>query len=74
MEYQERLAARKREFQGRVLPPLTQTENSSETTLPAPLGWNYFRNYQPASRGCFVNIPLPCEKAIPTALLRKIEY
>jgi len=73
MEYGLRLAARKKEF-GRIFPPLTLTEFSSETTIPAPMGWNYFRNYTPASSGRQDYTPLPCEKSVKQTLLRKFEY
>ncbi len=72
MEYAVRLAARKREF-GRVFPPLTQTEFSSETTIPAPFGWDYFRSYQPVPSGRIDNTPLPCERPV-ASMMRRFEY
>lgn len=73
MEYQIRLANRRREFEGKVLPPLTQTESSAETTIPAPMGWEYVRGYYPTPKGCFVNTPLPFER-IGNTFLKRFEY
>jgi len=72
MEYALRLAARKKEF-GRVFPPLTQTEYSSETTIPAPMGWTYFRKYQPVPSGRTDTTLLPGELRNAN-LLRRFEY
>jgi hypothetical protein len=73
MEYQERLAARKREF-GRTFPPLTQTDKSAETTIPAPMGWNYNRSYQPVMECNIDSRPLPCEKPFKKTLPQRYEY
>ena len=73
MEYQERLAARKREF-GRIFPTLSENGNGHDTTIPAPMGWNYTRSYYPCAGTSFPDPkPLPCELK-KMNLTRRFEY
>lgn len=73
MEYQMRLAERKRRF-GRVLSTLSENGNGHDTTMPAPFGWEYTRNYQPVMALSQEYKPLPCEKKVPPSMLRSFEY
>jgi hypothetical protein len=70
--YAERLAKRKREF-GKVCPTLSDNGNGHDTTVPAPLGEGYIRNYWAQAKGLIDRNPLPCERA-KASLLRRFEY
>lgn len=72
MEYQARLIARKREFEGKEIQP--HSENGTVTTIPAPLGWNYTRSYHPRLGTYLDPKPLPCEIKKNFKLLSRFEY
>ena len=72
MDYQERLAARKREF-GRIFQTLSENGNGHDTTIPAPMGWNYTRSYYSQEKNGIEHKPLPCEVK-KFNLLRRFEY
>lgn len=70
MTYQDRLIARKREF-GTVCQSLSVAGGGQETTIPAPLGWNYVRNYWcKGSNSPEVRL-LPCETKMVSSWFRK---
>ena len=71
MTYLERFLERKRLF-GKVCESLG--EHGNNTTLPAPLGWDYIRGYYPNRIGKVDNPPLPHERKVSPSLLRRFEY
>ena len=71
--YKERLASRKREF-GTVCRTLSDAGNGHDTTIPAPLGEGYTRGYWPSVCGYNDFTPLPHEKRVPRALLKRFVY